>query len=90
MKLTYEQLEKSRYNWKIVAEGLTMHLGLIKVDDADRNFLISELAKLAEWNAKHIEENDKLKLKIAELEQALTGRAVSCDFCNQAAKEHDA
>lgn len=36
-----------------------------------------------------IEENDKLKLEIAELRQALTGRTVSCVFCNDSAKELD-
>lgn len=66
-----------------------MYLRVIKGGDADRNLLISEIAKLSEWNAKHIEENDKLKLEIAELEQALTGRTVSCEFCNNTAKERD-
>jgi regulator of replication initiation timing len=36
-----------------------------------------------------IEENDKLKLEIAELRQALTGRTVSCHACNQSAMERD-
>lgn len=86
MKLTYEQLEKSRINWKRIARAATMYLRVIKGGDADRNLLISEIAKLSEWNAKHIEENDKLKLEIAELE---TGRTMSCDFCNNSAKERD-
>lgn len=89
MKITYEDLEKSRNNWKRIAVGLTMHMGIIKGGDADRNFLISEIAKLSEWNAKHIEENDKLKLEIAELEQALTGRTMSCVWCNDTAKQRD-
>ena len=36
-----------------------------------------------------IEENDNLKLEIAELRQALTGRTVSCHACNQSALERD-
>lgn len=36
-----------------------------------------------------IEENDNLKLEIAELRQALTGRTVSCHACNQSAMERD-
>jgi hypothetical protein len=86
MKLTYEQLEKSRDSWKNIAQGATMYLRVIKGGDADRNLLISEIAKLSEWNTKHIEENDKLKLEIAELE---TGRTMSCVFCNNTAKERD-
>jgi len=31
----------------------------------------------------------QLMREIEELRQALTGRTVSCDFCNQAAKERD-
>jgi regulator of replication initiation timing len=89
MKLTYKQLEKSRNNWKSIAEAATMYLKVINGGDADRNLLISEIAKLSEWNAKHIEENDKLKLEIAELEQALTGRTVSCIWCNGTMKERD-
>jgi len=30
-----------------------------------------------------------LKVEIAQLKYALTGRTVSCDFCNQAARERD-
>lgn len=90
MKPTYEQLEKSRYSWKSVAEALTMFIRLVKSGDGSQDQLVSEIAKLSEWNAKHIEENDKLKLEIAELEQALTGRTLSCAFCNQTAKERDA
>lgn len=89
MKLTYEELEKSRNSWKNFAEAATMYLKVIYGGDADRKLLISEIAKLSEWNAKHIEENDKLKLKIAELEQDLTGRTMSCVFCNNSAKERD-
>lgn len=86
MKLTYEQLEKSRDSWKNIAQGATMYLRVIKGGDADRNLLISEIAKMSEWNTKYIEENDKLKLEIAELE---TGRTMSCVFCNNSAKERD-
>lgn len=66
-----------------------MFMGIVKGGDADRNLLISEIAKLSQWNAQHIEENDKLKLEIAELEQDLTGRTMSCVFCNNTAKERD-
>lgn len=89
MKPTYEQLENSRYSWKSLAEALTMLIRLVKSGDGSQDQLVSEIAKLSEWNATHVEENDKLKLEIAELKQALTGRTVSCDFCNQAAKERD-
>jgi regulator of replication initiation timing len=89
MKLTYEQLEKSRNSWRRTAQGLSMFMGIVKGGDADRNLLISEIAKLSQWNAQHIEENDKLKLEIAELEQDLTGRTMSCVFCNNTAKERD-
>jgi len=89
MKLTYEQLEKSRNSWKNFAEVATMYLKVIYGGDADRKLLISEIAKLSEWNVKHIEENDKLKLEIAELEQALTGRTMSCVWCNDTAKQRD-
>lgn len=89
MKPTYEQLEKSRNSWKNFAEVATMYLKVIYGGDADRNLLISEIAKLSEWNTKHIEENDKLKLEIAELEQALTGRTMSCVWCNDTAKQRD-
>lgn len=32
---------------------------------------------------------EELEREIAELRQALTGRTVSCDFCNNSAKERD-
>lgn len=32
---------------------------------------------------------EQLEREIEELRQALTGRTVSCSFCNQAAKERD-
>lgn len=82
LKPTYEDLEKSRSEWKSLASMLIKYLSIMESKDADRDILVSDLVTISQWNAKHIDE-------IAELKQALTGRTVSCDFCAQAAKERD-
>lgn len=81
-KLTYEELEKSRNEWKSLASMLTKYLSIMESKDANPDVLVSDLVTISQWNAKHIDE-------IAELKQALTGRTVSCGSCNAMAKERD-
>lgn len=86
MKLTYEELMQSKEHWKQICYSLTDQLKAIADRATHEDKLVKDLAKVSAWNAKHIEEIDKLKLEIADLKQALTGRTVSCDFCNHVAK----
>lgn len=58
--LPYEELLQSRDNWKKVCYSLMDQLRMIASGASSDNFLVAELAKLSEWNARHIDTIDTL------------------------------